>query len=105
MAPETQALTNIVARIIDTRRAELRISPSWVATEAMIEIDPDRSSVELVYQGCHLQLRQIARSLLRLHFENANDPADDESAQHELFPELQWRYPAAHSAGGEPQYV
>jgi hypothetical protein len=106
MAPEAQALTDIIARIIDTRRGETRISPSWVATEAMVEIDPGRSSVALVYLGCHLELRQIARSLVRLHFEDTSDPADDESAQHELFPKLQWRYPAARSSGaGEPEYV
>lgn len=106
-ASEAQPLTDIVARIIDEYRGEPRISPSWVATQAMAELDPDRSSVRLVYLGCHLELRQIARSVLRMRFEDEDgrDDDDDPTRQHELFPELQWRYPTARSRDAEPEYV
>jgi hypothetical protein len=107
MAPEAQALADIISKIIHTRRDQQRISPSWVATEAMLEIDPSRVSLPLVYLGCHLELRQIARGALRLHFEDPADPSEDEEAQHEMFPDLQWRYPAARQRGAdaEPEYV
>jgi hypothetical protein len=107
MAPEAQALADIVSKIIHTRRVETRISPSWVATEAILQIDPTKVSLPLVYLGCHLELRQIARGLLRLHFEDIADPSDDEQAQHEMFPHLQWRYPAERKKGAdaEPEYV
>ena len=77
MACETQPLSAIVAKIIETRRNEVRINPSWIATEALLEIDPDKVSLPLVYLGCHLELRQIARGLLRQHFEEPPSPADD----------------------------
>jgi hypothetical protein len=106
MASETQPLTAIVAKIIETRRHEVRINPSWIATEALLEIDPDKQSVPLVYLGCHLELRQIARGLLRQHFEDPPSPADDAIAQHDLFPDLQRRYPSARSKeASEPEYV
>jgi hypothetical protein len=105
MTSETQALTTIVAKIIETRRDEVRINPSWIATEALLEIDPEKVSLPLVYLGCHLELRQIARGLLRQHFEEPPSPAD-ELIQHELFPDLQRRYPSARSkASSEPEYV
>jgi hypothetical protein len=43
MASETQALTAIVAKIIETRRDE--INPSRIATEALVEIDSVPSPV------------------------------------------------------------
>ena len=112
MAPEAQALISIVIRIIEQRRSERSISPSWVATEAMLEIDPAKVAPALVQLGCHLELRQIARSVLRTVFEPSAEAAtqlvDGEAQrQHELFPDLQWRYPKARTAGKneEPVYV
>jgi hypothetical protein len=56
----------------------------------------------LVYAGCNLQLRQIARGQLRRRFE----PEDDGGDEHDLFPGLQQRYPTARSARAEdPEYV
>lgn len=97
------SLMEIAARIIDLRRGQITISPAWVATEAMYVIDPERLGPDLEYFGCHLQLRQIARQLLRQRFE----PDDQRlSAQHELWPDLQPRYPKANSAKTEePEYV
>ena len=105
MVTEAKELTAIILKLIDERRTERRISPSWVATEAMVIIDPDRVSPQLVRLGCHLELRQIARSVLRTRFAEA-DEDEEASKQHEMFPELQWRYPTSRSSHlEEPEYV
>lgn len=99
---EERKLAEIIARIIDSHGAAVRISPSWVAHAAMLELDPGRSSPLLVYAGCNLELRQIARGQLRGRFE----PDDIETEEHDLFPDLQRRYPTAKSAAKEnPEYV
>jgi hypothetical protein len=70
----------------------------------MRELDPERVSLPVVYGGCHLQCRQIARDQLRKRF----DPVGkgNSSEQHELWPDLQWRYPTARSAKDEePEYI
>lgn len=105
MTREESALVEVVARIIDVRRGQLRINPSWIATEAMKEIDPARRSVELVYLGCHLQLRQIARGQCRKLFEDEDDE-DPDAPRFTGFNGLQWRYPTARSrVASEPEYV
>jgi len=97
---DEKRLAELVARLIESRRSESRISPGWIATEAMKDLDPERVSPPLVYIGCHLELRQIARSQLRGRFER--DPG--ESEQHKLWPDLQARYPVLRG-GEEPEYV
>ena len=103
MTHEESQLTEIVSRIIDIRRSQVKINPSWIATEALREIDPSSRSLALVRLGCHLQLRQIARGLCRKLFEN------DEDGEQPTFTEfegLQWRYPTARSRGNpEPEYI
>jgi hypothetical protein len=70
----------------------------------MRTIDPAGKAPSLVHLGCHLQLRQIARELLRGKYEPDDNSRDD--AQHELWPDLQERYPTARTAGSEePEYV
>jgi len=104
MTAEESALTALVARIVDIRCGAVKISPAWIATEAMRELDPGRRSVDLVFGGCHLHLRQLAREQLRKRFETRDDelPSD----QHEMFPDLQTRYPSARSKDNpEPEYV
>lgn len=97
-------LRQTVGRIIELRRDAIRISPGWVATEAMILLDGTRVSPALVYLGCHLQLRQIAREMLRGKYEP--DAEADEDAQHSLWPALQKRYPTFKSnPGDDPEYV
>jgi hypothetical protein len=103
---EAGGLIEIVAQIIETRREEPQISPYWVATEAMRKLRAlwmakPTKGYPLVYVGCHLQLRQIARGILREQFE----PEDGQVVEHPLFPGLQWRYPIARAKDGEPQYV
>jgi hypothetical protein len=103
MTREESQLAEIVARIIDIRRSQVRINPSWIATEALKEIDPAGRSVDLVRLGCHLQLRQIARAECRTLFE---DSEDGDEPRFSGFEGLQWRYPASRSKGkDEPEYV
>jgi hypothetical protein len=102
---EDGALIDVVARVIELRRTQDRISPAWIATEAMLLLDPEKQTQRvrpLVYLASHLQLRQIARELCRKSFEGD----EDSKKQHELFPDLQWRYPSARSKEQEePEYV
>jgi len=98
---DERKLMEVLAAIYERRSGEINVSPSWLATEAMAELDPERNAPDLVYRAAHLQLRQVARSICRRKFEE--DGADQE--QHDLFPQLQRRYPAAHSTDIEPVYV
>jgi hypothetical protein len=99
---EERELHQLLLQIYDRRQDEIRVSPNWLATAAMEEMDPDRSSPTIVYTAAHLELRQLARSILR----KAADPIDEASDQHEMFPLLQKRYPAARSTTTEePEYV
>jgi hypothetical protein len=102
MTNEEKKLQVIVQKIVEQRREQIKVSPTWVATEAMLEIDPKRVSTALAYAGCHLHLRQAARSFLRDKFEGD----EDQKMSHPLFPDLQARYPSARSKPGEePEYV
>jgi hypothetical protein len=98
-------LRNVVQGIIDTHKGKQRISPAWIATEVMANLDAAglQQSNPLVYHAAQLQLRQIARSSCRKQFDDDDSDALD-PAQQEMFPGLQSRYPAAHS-GCEPSYV
>jgi hypothetical protein len=103
MTREEGQLAEIVARIIDIRRSQVKINPSWIATEALKEIDPANRSIPLVRTGCHLQLRQIAREQCRTLFE---DSEDDDEPRFAVIEGLQWRYPTRRSKEDhEPQYV
>jgi hypothetical protein len=104
MTNEAKQLIELVAKIIDQRRDAVRINPTWIATEALKILDPDRTSIPLVFLGCHLQLRQIARGICRSLFE-PEDEQQDTVARDTLFPELQWRYPEPHRKDEEPSYV
>jgi hypothetical protein len=55
-----EKLREIVARVIDTRRNTPRISPTWVANEAMFDLDRTREVERrfvLIWIGCNLELR------------------------------------------------
>lgn len=99
---DEQQLSALLQAIYDRKDADIRVSPAWLATEAMAEIDPDRVSPTRVYVAAHLELRQLARAICRSRAE----PTEDTTEQHEMFPGLQRRYPEARSANSEePQYV
>jgi hypothetical protein len=101
---QTSPLVEIVAKAIKKRRRKSRLAPIEIANEVMQEIDPTGHSVDLVYEGCHLHCRAIARNLLaRFDVSRAEKVALE---QGELFDDtLQWRYPAARDPGEEPEYV
>jgi hypothetical protein len=102
---DDEKLREIVGRVIHTRRRTPRISPTWVANEAMFDLDRTREVERrfvLIWIGCNLQLRQMARGMLASKYNYREDERDRDS----LFPDLQWRYPTAHSAEfEEPEYV
>lgn len=106
--PDVEQASRIIAKIVDDRRDEASISPSWIATEAMAKLGVKsmlrgKGGQPIVYQLAHLQCRQIARQVLRKFYEPDNDA---EKAQHDLFPNLQGRYPSAPKPGREePEYI
>lgn len=100
-------LSELVARVVEKRRDQPRVSPVMIANDCMSILDPRMKSVPRVYQGCHFHLRQLARGALARAF----DPADkakrarDAKAMADLF-KLQERYPQAHTADlDDPVYV
>jgi hypothetical protein len=98
---DEQDLYAVMSRICEKHQARERLVPTWLANEAMRELDPERKSPPAIYTAAHLQFRQIARGFCRRHFEG-----DGESPQHELLPDLQDRYPAARTKDAEePEYV
>lgn len=100
MLDQTKHLYEIITRVIENRADEITINPAWIATEAMAVSDPDGTANPTVYHGCHLQFRQIARSICRGKFEEA----EGDESQHSLFPDLQTRYPVKRKQGEEPEY-
>jgi hypothetical protein len=99
---EGQELWDVIFAIYDKHRKQSRISPAWLATEGMVAIDFSRSTHELGYIGCHLQLRQIARQFCGQHF----DPIHRQAPADDLFPEtLQERYPVKTPEGEDPEYI
>jgi hypothetical protein len=99
---EESKARELLERLYERRRETVDVSPSWLATEAMWELDPERKSHPLEYSLAHLQLRQIGRAICAGRWER---PVDDEGEQHDLFPDLQRRYPIAGRIGDqEPEY-
>lgn len=105
MTAEESQLSNLVARIVELRGGSLTISPAWIATESLNEIDPGNVAPPLVRLGCHLHLRQLARAHCRKRWgTHREDPNDID--QGELFEGLQWRYPTVRSKSqDEPEYI
>ena len=98
---DKRKLSLILMDIYERRGDKARISPAWLATEAMAALDGDKRSPPLIYRAAHLQLRQLARGICRKKFEDDGKEAE----QSDLFPNLQKRYPAAHVPDAEPEYV
>lgn len=102
MGHDEQQLSDLVYKAIERRRDDVRVGAASIANEVLKEIDPDNVSLKLVTVGCHLQLRVIAGKKLAKLF---GEDVEEGSAQNEMFPELQARYPAEHKRGEEPVYV
>lgn len=97
-------LRELVNQIVETRRSKRGVNPSWVATQALAELDRKnwvQRNHPMVYKAAHLELRQMAREACREKWETPESEVDS----HPLFPELQWRYPIARDRGSEPEYV
>lgn len=96
MSKEGQQLHDLVAETIDRHRAAPRLKPAAIAKEVLDRLDAEQPSHPLVWVGCNLELRQIARGQLADRF----DPIkEDDDAEPELFEGLQWRYPEAAPEG------
>ena len=105
---ESEGLYQVVNEVIEGISDADEIIPTWVATKAMIFLQAKtmQRSHPLVYLGCHLQLRQIARTVLRQHFEPSTEETIKERSMQYLFTELQQRYPAAKvNPQDEPRYI
>lgn len=94
-------IRNAVAKVIVENGDEGRIAASWVAHRVMTMLDPSRQSVPSVYWGCNEHVKQEAGLQLRGRYRSN----EIEDGQHDLFPELQKRYPQARKRGEEPCYV
>lgn len=94
-------LYRVVGAAYEKHKDQGEISPSWLATLAMVEIGFGRDLHELGYIGCHLHLRQVARYFCGKKF----DP--EENIEDDLFPEtLQQRYPKKPTdKDSEPVYI
>jgi hypothetical protein len=97
-----------VQKVINSYGETPEINPDWVATGTMAAIGFSRELHRLGYAGCHLELRQIARSKLRRKYDPTAKADEDEAASDEedLFPDtLQDRYPRQRRRGEPPTYV
>lgn len=99
-SPEERRLSEVVEAIYATKTAQIRLSAAWLATEAMLKLDGGHLSPPLVYSGCHMHLRQVARELLR---GKGGEKGDADADQHELFVGLQKRYPVSHAGSMRPE--
>lgn len=100
-----EELWNVTREVLDKNKAATTISPAWVATQVMWHIQFFPALHRLGYVGCHLQVRQIARELLRKH-DPIEQIKDAVAGQSELFPDtLQEHYPKRRKKSEEPVYV
>lgn len=101
---EQQSLIDVVNSAILNSSNQIRVSPSWVANSAYKSLDPTELAPYRARLAATEHLKQLARQQLRGKF----DPKEDETGleQHDLFPDLQRRYPIKHeSQDGDPIYV
>jgi hypothetical protein len=85
----TDDLLNLLKRHLLASAPAHSVSPELLADTAYRNLDPDEVSPPLVAWACVLELRQMARQLLRRTY----DGAQDEAGQGDLFTGLQDRYP------------
>jgi hypothetical protein len=102
MTNEDTPARELILSIYERHRHQDRVSPAWLATEAMCALDPARTSHPLEYMMAHLQFRQLARSVCAGRWERG-EPGQSE--QHDLFPVLQSRYPISRVDNQEPEYI
>jgi hypothetical protein len=98
---EGSELAKIVGQIIEKQKNQKLIMPSWVAAATYRWIEPRNKATLLTKMAALLALKQIAREMLRDKFGADDNP----EAQHPLFPDLNLRYPIAHTPDSEPGYI
>ena len=79
---EASRLKDVVAKIIVGRQDRTRINPSEVASEAMVILDPEGKSPQLVRQACELQLLKTAERMLGQS--DDEDESDDVADQDQI---------------------
>lgn len=89
-----EQLINMLKLIISNEKTRTVIDPVWVADVAIKKMDPEGRSPLLITLAATLELRQLARMLLRKYFAPVED-TEEAAEPHSLFPDLQWRYPKA----------
>ena len=99
MSEHTDRLMDVLRECLAAVNSEIEIQPALLARCAIKTIDPRDMSPPLLSYAANLELRQLARGLLRKNF----DPIADDNPQAEMFEGLQDRYPTKRN--GEPTYV
>ena len=103
MTSDERKLRELLAEVLERHQHKDSVRPSWLATETMAALDPKRTAPQLVYRAAHLQLRQMARALCRREY---GEDTGDTGSQHNLFPNLQARYPSKRTVkDADPEYV
>lgn len=105
--PEARELWRIIEDLYDLHSDKITISPAWLATEGMKKLRFAPTDNRLVYIGCHLQLRVIARGFCNKKFDPVHRAAAAEDEQQsEMFAKtLQERYPRKPVSGEERSYI
>ena len=85
---ETTQLQDLLRKALSEYSADMPVSAETLAGVVIDEIDEKHSAPILVRWGCVLELRQLARPMLRREFEE-----ETENKQPDLFGGLQDRYP------------
>jgi hypothetical protein len=102
-----EELYAVTRKVVNEHDDAPTISPTWIATHVMCEIRFRPTLHHLGYAGCHLQVRQIARQVLRERHDPPTRVNDQlASGQGDFFSDtLQPRYPRHTRPGEEPLYV
>jgi len=86
---ETHQLQNLLRNALVSYSADMPVSAESLSATVIDEIDPQHAAPVLVRWGCVLELRQLARPMLRREYEEKDE------RQQEMFDALQDRYPGA----------
>lgn len=97
----TTKLHDTLAECLEQVEQEVEISPELLAHCAMKVLDPKGKAPSLVEWAANLELRQLARALLRKTFDPLAPKPD--VGQEDMFVGLQEKYPCKRS--GEVVYV
>lgn len=94
----TNELNDLLRVALCEYSSDMPVSAEALADTAVRSIDPTDLSPRLIKWAGILELRQLARQILRREYGNESDIDND--AQYELFDSLQDRYPGAGNNKG-----